>query len=200
MKRHVLLLSALLAVTITGCAATTIKTYVAAGAQSLCYDANGHLGYVAVLPETAWRTDQKEPGKRETMALEEIKSAFQGIPCGTISSPGGIRDFSNWSAKPESELMMQFADEGVDTLILLRMEELTPNLYVTFSLPFLWVGANEADFRIRVLALKTGRVLSDMRVKRSTGGPFNVRPAAWSGEELNAALHTIIGNEKQILK
>jgi hypothetical protein len=130
------------------------------------------------------------------MALEAIKAAFRGIPCGTLSSPGGIKRFSNWSGQPESELLMQFANEGVDTILLLRIEELTPNLFFTFSLPFLWIGSNEADFRIRALAVETGKVLSDMRVNRSTGGPFNVRPAAWSREELNAALHGIIWDEK----
>lgn len=186
----------ILALLITGCTSTSMKTYRAAGKPTICDGKNDTLGHIVVLPETAWRNDQKEPTKRESMAFEEIKNAFQGLPCGSLSAPGGIRKFSNWSSKPESELLKQFSDEGVDTIILLRIEELTPYLYFTFSLPVLWVGSNEADFRIRILCVKTGNVLTDMRVKRSTGGPFNIRPAEWSGNELRAALHEIIGKGK----
>jgi hypothetical protein len=186
----------ILALSITGCANTSIKTYRTAGKPTICDGKNDGLGHIVVLPETAWRNDQKEPAKREAMALEEIKNAFQGFPCGNLSAPGGIRNFSSWSSKPESELLKQFSNEGVDTIILLRIEELTPSLYFTFSLPILWGGSNEADFRIRTLSVNTGNVLTDMRVKRSTGGPFNIRPAEWSRDELNAALHDIIGKGK----
>ena len=182
----------MLLLSIAGCASTSMKIYLAAGKPTICDGKNDGLGHMAVLPETAWRNDQKEPAKRESMALEEIKKAFQGFPCGSLSAPGGIRDFSSWSSKPESELLKQFSNEGVDTIILLRIEELTPYLYFTFSLPILWGGSNEADFRIRMLSVKTGDVLTDMRVRRSTGGPFNIRPAEWSRDELKAALSDII--------
>ncbi len=186
----------ILSLSIAGCASTSMKTYRAAGKSTICDGNNDALGHIVVLPETAWRNDQKEPAERESMALEEIKNAFQGLPCGSLSAPGGIRNFSSWSSKPESELLKQFSDEGVDTIIILRIEELTPYLYFTFSLPILWGGSNEADFRIRMLSVKTGDVLTDMRVRRSTGGPFNIRPAEWSRDELNAALHDIIGKGK----
>jgi hypothetical protein len=130
------------------------------------------------------------------MAIGEIKNAFQNFPCGNLNPPGGVREFSGWSGKTESQLLGEFDREGVDTIILLRIEELTPRMFFTFSLPVLWGGSNEADFHIRVLSVKSGEVLSDMRVKRYTGGPFNIRPAKWSGDELNAALRKIIDQEK----
>ena len=183
----------MLAVSLAGCTGTSMQTYRAAGKPTICDGENDGLGHIVVLPETEWRKNQKEPAKREAMALEEIKNAFQDFPCGTLSAPGGIRDFSSWSSKPESALLRQFSNEGVDTIILLRIEELTPYLYLTFSLPVLWGGASEADFRIRVLSVKTGDVLMDMRVRRTTGGPFNIRPAEWARAELRAALRDIIG-------
>jgi hypothetical protein len=170
----------------TGCATTTISKYQAVGESTIC---NGRdLGTVAVLPETAWRSDQKEPEKRSMMALEEITKSFQMMSCGKLSEPGGVKAFSNWSSNPESELLAQFIVKGVDTLIIIRLEEFTPRLSFTFSLPFLWRGSNEADYRIRVISTKTGTVLNDMRVKQVTGGAFNVRPAEWSREELSSAL------------
>jgi hypothetical protein len=185
-----------LVVSILGCVSTNMMTYRTTGNATLCGGKNDNLGHIAVLPETAWRNDQKEPAKRESMALEEIKKAFQGFPCGSVSVPGGVREFSSWSSKPESEILKQFSNEGVDTIILLRVEELTPHIYFTFSLPILWGGSNEADFHIRMLSVKTGHVLTDMRVRRNTGGPFNIRPAEWSRDELQTALRDIIWKEK----
>jgi hypothetical protein len=180
---------------LSGCATTTINTYKAAGENVICDVQGSNLGIVAVLPETAWRADQKEPEKRKIMALEEIKRSFREMPCGNMVAPGGVREFYNWSNQPESELIKRFSEEGVDTIILVRIEELTPRLYFTFSIPFLWVGTNEADFRIRALSVNSGAVLLDMRVKRSTGGPFNIRPADWSAHELSAALEKVIRGE-----
>jgi hypothetical protein len=177
-----------------GCAATTMHTYQAAGNRTICE--GDSLGKIAVLPEVAWRQDQKEPEKRELMAREVIERSFQGITCGSISKPGGVREVSNWSSRPESELLKLFAEEGIDTIITIRIEELTPRLQITYSLPILWVGTNEADFQIRAVAVKTGAVLNDMRVKQLTGGPFNIRPAEWSGVELESALDKIIGNSR----
>jgi len=171
-----------------------MHTYHAGGKKTICDGKRNNIGYVAILPEVAWRDDQKEPEKRKLMALEEIERSFQKIPCGSVLAPGGIRQLSNWSSKSESELLKDFSKEGVDTVILIRIEELTPRLYVTFSLPFLWGGSTEADFHIRALSVKSGTVLSDMRVKRFTGGPFNIRPAEWARMELNAALEDIVGN------
>ena len=77
-------------------------------------------------------------------------------------------------------------------MIIIRIEELTPKLGITYSIPFLWNGTNEADFRIKVISVKTGNIVTDMRIKRETGGPFNIRPAEWSRDELYLALRSII--------
>ncbi len=190
MRKTMYFLMFVTALFVTGCATTTISKYQAVGESTICNGNN--LGSIAVLPETAWRPDQKEPELRSMMALEAITKSFQIIPCGNVSKSGGIKEFSNWSSRPESELLTRFSAEGVDTLIIIRIEELTPRLNFTFSLPFLWGGTNEADFRVRVISVKTGAILNDMRVKQVTGGPFNVRPAEWSRADLNSALHKVI--------
>jgi hypothetical protein len=185
----------ILAVLIAGCATTSTKIYQISEKTVICSGNGDNFGHIAVLPEAAWRDDQKEPAKRELMAMEEIKKAFDNFPCGNLSVPGGVREFAKWSRKSESQLLKDFSGKGVDTIILICIEEFTPRLYFTFSLPVLWGGSSEADFRIRMLSVKTGEVLVDMRVLRSTGGPFNIRPAEWARDELRAALHNIIWKE-----
>lgn len=177
---------------ITSCSTTRMYTYSVSEGSTICDKSNTDLGAVAILPEAAWRKDQKEPAKRKQMALDEIKSAFKGFPCGDVSSPGGVREFANWTVMPKQEMLKGFSNEGIDTIVIIRVEELTPRLAITFSIPFLWSGTNEADFNVSVISVKTGNTLADMRAKRVTGGPFNIRPAEWSRYELNAALHSVI--------
>ena len=176
---------------LSGCAATTTDVYLAAGSVPLCRS-GAPLGPTVVLPEAAWRADQKDISQRLEMAQQAIESAFADFPCGSLLEPGGIRGFSHWADRPEAELLAQLGSQGVDTVIFLRLEELTPRLLVTLSLPFLWSGTSEADFRVRAVTTEASSVLVDLRVKRTTGGPFHLRPASWAEAELEAALRGAI--------
>lgn len=189
---HGLILFAAMAALLNGCAATTTSLYLAAGSEPLCRPEADPLGRVAVLPEAAWRADQKDVGERLEMAQHAIESAFTDFPCGDLTEPGGISGFARWADRPEAAVLEQLGGRGIDTVIFLRLEELTPRLLVTLSLPFLWSGTSEADFRIRAIATETSSVLIDLRVKRSTGGPFHLRPASWAEAELEAALRAAI--------
>jgi hypothetical protein len=185
----------LLSCSLAGCAATTTKLYLAAGSSPLCGPDADPLGSVIVLPEAAWRPDQKDVEERIAIAERAISRAFEDLPCGHLEAPGGIRAFAPWSNRPESDILSLFASRSVDTIVLLRVEELTPNLLITLSLPFLWSGTNEADLRVRALATDPARVLLDLRIDRTTGGPFHLRPASWSEPELEAALREVlVGN------
>jgi len=192
MRKVVFVFYLLAGIIVSGCASTTMQSYHAGGKEAICIEQGDSLGHIAVLSEMAWRDEQKEPDSRQQMVLDEIDRAFREISCGSIASPGGIREVAEWSDRPESELLQTFSDEGVDTIIMLRIEELTPRVYLTYSLPFLWASASEADFRIRALSVKSGEVLMDTRVKRSTGGPFHLRPAEWARVEPYAALKKIM--------
>jgi len=176
---------------ISSCVTTRINTYSINEKETICHK-NINLGSIIILPEAAWRKDQKEPIKREQMALSEIKKAFKEISCGKVSSSNGIKQFSNWSELSEKITLEKFSNKGFDTIIFIRIEELTPRLNITFSIPFLWSGTNEADFRVKTISIKTGKILNDMRIKRETGGFFNIRPAEWSKDELYAALLSIV--------
>ena len=176
-------------ISVSGCASTRTYTYNTHQREAICDKASTDTGNTVVLLETAWRSDQKEPVQRQQMAFEEIEKAFTNFPCGNIVIPGGIR---NMPTIPEGEMLKNFSNEGMDTVIIIRVEELTPKLEITFSIPFLWSGSNEADFRIKVVSVKTGNIVTDMRVKRVTGGLFNIRPAEWSRTELYTALRSII--------
>jgi hypothetical protein len=190
--RHTQWLLALAAAALSGCSSVSTNAYVAAGGFPLCGGPDAELGVVAVLPESAWRSNQKEPSERVAMAGRALTRAFSDLPCGSLAPPGGIRPFASWSASLEAGTLEELAASGVETAILVRIEELTPHLLVTFSLPLLWFGASEADFRIRAVHLPSRSVRLDARIDRTTGGPFQLRPAAWSEEELVRALEEVL--------
>jgi len=193
MRLSFLVFSLFLYISLSGCAATRTSVYSTSKNTTIC---NKHstpdLGNIIVLPEVAWRPDQKEPEKRNAMFMGELQKVFTRIPCGTIIPKETLQNISSWSSIPDSTLRSTFSAKGADTIILIRIEELTPRLEFTFSIPFLWSGKSEADFRIKVISVKSGKTLNDMRVKRVTGGPFNIRPAEWSKTELYEALRSII--------
>src|SRR5262245_19325284 len=68
---------AALPLTLAGCAGTTTALHLAAGATPLC--AGPPLGRVAVLLETVWRADQKEPEARREMAESAVREAVAGL-------------------------------------------------------------------------------------------------------------------------
>lgn len=177
------LLSALVA-----CSAVTTRTWVAAGDPPLCPGARD-LGRVAVVPETAWRADQKDVAERSAMAARAIAEAFDRLGCGADVR---VEGFTPWSATLESAHLNDLAAADVETAVFVRVEELGPTLALTFSLPFLWVGTSEAQAGLRAVHLSSHRVLLDAHVYRSRGGPFQLRPAGWAERELVAALGTLL--------
>ena len=189
------------ALSLCACTATRTDMYLAAGRESLCGHGLDPLGVVAVLPETAWRADQKDRVGRAELARRAIAKAFEDLSCGSLAAPGGIEAFGSWSSQPEQVLLDSLASRGVDTVVIVRIEELTPRLGITFSIPFLWLSSSEADFRLRALSTAHATVLADFRMKRVRGGPFQLRPAGWAGPQLEVALRrSITGFPKPLPK
>ncbi len=118
------------------------------------------------------------------MAMLEIHKVFSKITCGKLLVPDGIKKFSHDLKLFESAILKKYSEYDVDAVIIIRLEGLTPRLDVTFSIPFLWNGASEVDFTVKVLSLKNAEVLMQRCIKRTTGGPFHIRPADWASDEL----------------
>ena len=116
----------------------------------------------------------------------------QTLPCGSLAPRAGFGPSRRGRARRRRRCSRELSEAGVETAILLRLEELTPQILVTFSVPFLWFGASEADFWIRVIHLPSRSVRLDARIKRTTGGPFHLRPPARAEEELVHALEQLL--------
>jgi len=173
---------------LVGCSSTITQTHIAGGAAPLCPEGL-ELGRVAVFPEAVWRADQKDVAKRTAMAAQAVGRAFSDLTC---ADDVAVHAFAPWSDELEQARLESLAGAGVDTAVLVRVEELGPTLAVTFSVPFLWVGMSETQFRLRAIHIPSSRVLLDASVKRSRGGPFQLRPASWAEPVLEDALITLV--------
>ena len=129
-----------------------------------------------VAAEFAWRADQKEPALREAIAARALRASFADLPCARA---------------------VEFADDaaelaGVDTLVVVRVHELGPNLIATL-IPPQWIGWTEVDVLVRAVRPADGAVLLDAHASREQGGPFVLRGIAPLEAELVAALAPLIG-------
>jgi hypothetical protein len=150
----------------------------AAGTPPLCAG-ELDLGTVSVVAETSWRADQKEPRVREAMAERAIVRAFAALPCGRVVAITPI------AAAPQ-----RAAAVDADTLVRVRIEELGPQ--VILSLPVLWRVNSDVRLQLSATATVSGETLLDLDHRRTVGGPFTLRPAAWAEDELEAALRDLL--------
>lgn len=181
-------LGLVLGIACSGCATTNTESHIAAGSPPLCTDTR-NLGKLAVVPELAWRIDQKEASRREVMAALAITRSFAESGCGEDVE---VLPVTSWASTLEQEQLDQLAKAGYQTAVFLRIEELGPTLMVTFSLPFLWSGTSDAEFRLRAIQIEDSVVLLDTAERRSRVGPFHLRPAAWAAPVLQAALTDLL--------
>lgn len=166
-----------LALAVSACSTVEIDETVAAGAPPLCA-AGRDLGKVAVIAETGWRADQKEPAVREAMAERAIALAFAALPCGRVVAVTPI------AAAP------QRTDTAADTLVRVRLEELGP--LVILSIPVLWRVSSDVKLHLTATETASGATLLDVDHHRTVGGPFTLRPASWAESELEIALRDLL--------
>lgn len=172
-----------------GCSATIVRPHVAAGEAPLCADVRS-LGEVAVLVESAWRPDQKDVEERDRLAHEGVRRVFDDVAC---ASRVEVLPLARWSSALEGDRLDELAEAGFETVVFVRIEELGPNVALTFSLPLLWIGNSEVQIRMRAVHIPTRSVLLDAGVARFRGGPFQLRPASWAQAELESALRELVG-------
>ena len=172
----------------TACAAVQVRDDVLQGGLPWAPPPGGTLGRVSVWPETTWRPDQKEQASREAMAHAAITQAFAEFPHGTVSE---IRPVTPWAAESEAERLAAAKAAGNDTVVMVRVSELGPLLYL--SLPVLWSTYSDVKFRLRLVSLDSGQVLLDAERHRQVGGPFALRGTQPLTSEMEIALRDALG-------
>jgi hypothetical protein len=181
----------LLVLLAAGCTTVRLSDDLSGGAPPLCQGRD--LGTVAVLPETRWRPDQKEPENRRRVAEAGIASAFQAVPCANATE---IRSFAEWSRLSETTLRATAAQAGVTTLVFVRIEELGPLLEI--SLPVLWSTHNDFKLNLRAVDVRSGATLLDVTRRRQVGGAFQLRGTEPLQGELEAVLRSLSSGSSRV--
>lgn len=177
-----------LVLTLSACASVQVRDDVLQGALPWAPAQGGSLGRLSVWPETTWRPDQKERESREAMAVAAITRAFADYPHGTVSE---IRPVTPWVAESEPERLGAAKAAGIDTVVMVRVSELGPLLYL--SLPVLWSTYSDVKFRLRIVRPENGQVLLDAERHRKVGGPFALRGTEPLAAEMELALRDALG-------
>ena len=153
-----------------GCSSTQLTCHTRGMEPPWCK--NGlHGSTVAVYWDTAWRRDQKEIERRETLFAKEI-----GVFFGTNECVKTVRIARSIGNKPismctDAEIASDARASGADKAIVMRLEELGPNLMLYLS-PILWQTQNEVLLRTKVLDSRDGSIVTDTVSHWYRGGPF----------------------------
>lgn len=183
--------------TIFACSVPQTKIH-RSGKEFLCGNAEER---VLVLWGTAWRLDQKEREDRRQKASQGITDFFAHQKC-----------FSSVEIRPEisGEEPMLLSDteisrlastneNAVDTVILIRVEELGP-LLIFYLSPILWEGGSEVVVSIRVLDLKTQQLVAHTHVQRRDTGAFILRGTGNLSQDLEKLLEDVFKRKPLIME
>jgi len=192
--RHVIIVCAIVSLC-SGCSSISVKHHAVGIIPPLCRT-DAPKDRVVVYWGTAWRADQKEVSVREALAAESIAEFFGSNPhlCFETISVSKIIAGRDALLATDAEAISEAKATGADKVILIRIEELGPNLMLYLS-PVLWQTMNEALLRVRSINTKTGLLEADVSTHWTRGGPFAVIGASSLPTDLTGALRAVfIGN------
>lgn len=176
-------ISVLLAV--SACASSSPPPVTIPATQTAVCTPDVSLGKVMVVPLTRWRADQKEPEVREAIAMKAINTAFAGTPC---AAGANILPIAPDDASVAG--LTQARKEGVNTAMLLRIDELGPIAVLSF--PALWSTWSDVQFTLDVVDAATGNVLRSIPHRRQKGGAFEMRGLEPLQAEMEMALRDVL--------
>lgn len=171
-----------------GCATVRIDLH-STGAEIPLLRNNPAPDRVLVLWGAAWRSNQKEPGRREEIASAAIGEFFDGKAVVKRTVDGApallLSDSQIFRSK-------DVTSSRYERIIVLRIEELGPLLTFYLS-PVLWEGSTDVSFRVRVLDPSSAALVSEIGAQWKKGGAFHLRGVSKLKEDLKSALASIFG-------
>ena len=165
-----MLVAAFLSFLVGGCSSITVTRH-AVGDGPPPYKAKDSREKMVVYWGTAWRANQKEPSKREAMVAKGIAEFFESNPRFEtlfISQTVAGRDAL---LATDSEAVSEARAAGADRVVIIRIEELTPNVMICL-LPIVWRTENEVSLHVRSISCRTGRVDASASTRWKRGGYF----------------------------
>ena len=172
-----------------GCSTVTVEYHAIGEDPPICK--NGlPLKKVAVFWGVAWRVDQKEASIRKEMIEDTINDFFGSNRCfETMAIKNSLADKSPLLAA-DPELTSEGKKVGANTVVLIGVEELGPNVILYLS-PILWETKNEVRFTMRIIDIETERLKSIVTTQWIRGGPFTFNGAGSLPRDFQGALRAV---------
>lgn len=135
-----------------------------------------------------WRSDQKEPLLRESMAKQGIEIFISETKC--INVPA-VDQITLDSQPPSNQaLIEQTAKYSANQLIFILVRELGPTIEI--GIPSIIEGHTEVLLEVKVIDLSSNAVTNDSRVHWKQGGKFVIKSTKSLSEDMASALHVIL--------
>ena len=135
-----------------------------------------------------WRSDQKEPERREAASLRGIESFFTDSSCvarfDVRRLPG-----KRTAEVPSDEALLKLAAAASpkpDKALVIVVRELGPILRI--GIPSVVEGGTEVVLELRLLDVPTSSVQADVRTHWSNGGTFVVKGVGSLERDMSATL------------
>ncbi len=178
-----------------GCSATQLTHHSRGIEPPFCK--NGLQGSEAVVYwDTVWRKNQKEIELRERILEEGISSFFRKVHCLKVIKISRSVGNKPVSACSEVEFVSDARSLNADKAIVLRIEELGPNLMIYLS-PILWQTKNEVLLRTKILDSRKGFIDTDTSSHWYRGGPFMLLGTDGLHQDLQRTLEEVFLDTKK---
>ncbi len=141
------------------------------------------LGRALLVVEAALPGDSPD---RDVRAAEAVRHVWQALDFAS----GEVTESAS-----EEQLLAHARDGGLDSVLIVRVEDYARlgNLRIGFSLPPVsWETNTVVSLRLRVLDVRTGAVVTDLRRDRVRGGLFSYRTVEDIPGELREVLRTLV--------
>jgi hypothetical protein len=151
---------------------------------------------VAVYWDTAWRQNQKEAQMREAIFAEGVENFFRDNGCVKTNKLSRIIGGKPVSMSTDDEITSDARAAGASKAIIMRVEELGPNLMLYLS-PILWQTKNEVLLRVRVIDSDTGAITTDTSSHWYRGGPFMLLGTGSLAKDVRGVLEALFLDPRQ---
>ncbi len=187
LHRERAILATALVVIVSGCASTRVETTGATMYEPFCSEGSGKLSAL-VYWGPQWRTDQKEPERREAAALRGIESFFADSACVAgfeVRRLPGERT----AEVPSDDALLKLASAAspmADKVLVIVVRELGPILRI--GIPSIVEGGTEVVLELRLLDVPSSSAQANVRTHWWNGGTFVVRGVGSLERDMSAAL------------
>ena len=187
LQRERAILATALLVILSGCASTKVETTGARMHEPFCTESGGKWSAL-VYWGPQWRSDQKEPERREAAALRGIESFFADSACVARFEVRRLPG-ERMAEAPSDEALLKLASAAMpkaDKVLVIVVRELGPILRI--GIPSIVEGGTEVVLELRLLDVPTSSAQANVRTHWWNGGTFVVKGVGSLERDMSAAL------------